>query len=83
MNYLIQSHAAEVFKKNLLLLDAAGFGDYLILPVHDEVVMDVPADSSADILREAELVMNDDTTYSVPITWSGEIMKTSWGAKSD
>ena len=83
MNYLIQSHAAEVFKKNLLLLDAAGFGDYLILPVHDEVVMDVPADSSADILREAELVMNDDTTYSVPITWSGEIMQTSWGAKSD
>jgi len=45
--------------------------------------MDVPADSSADILHEAELVMNDDTTYSVPITWSGEIMKTSWGAKSD
>lgn len=81
VNYLIQSHAAEVFKQNLLKLDAIGFGDYLVLPVHDEVLMDVPSDIAQDVLKEAEEAMNDFETYYVPITWSGDIMTKTWGEK--
>jgi DNA polymerase I len=39
VNYLIQGGAAEIFKSNLIKLDAADLTDYLIVPVHDEIVL--------------------------------------------
>jgi DNA polymerase I-like protein with 3'-5' exonuclease and polymerase domains len=80
-NYLIQGHAAEILKRNLIELDNAGLGEYLILPVHDEVVMDVPSEMASDALAIAEGIMNDYTNYFVPITWSGDILSRSWGEK--
>lgn len=67
VNYLIQGMAAFFFKKKLLELDAAGLGEYMILPVHDEIILEVPADLAewaADILMK---IMNDDTTFTVPV----------------
>lgn len=80
-NYLIQSHAAEILKRNLVTLDAIGMGEYMILPVHDEVVFDVPGDEAEDILKTCEDAMNDHTNYRVPITWSGDILRGNWGDK--
>lgn len=67
VNYLIQGMAAFFFKKKLLELDAAGLGEYMILPVHDEIILEVPtslAEWAADILMK---IMNDDTTFTVPV----------------
>lgn len=67
VNYLIQGMAAFFFKKKLLELDAAGLGEYMILPVHDEIILEVPTDLAewaADILMK---IMNDDTTFTVPV----------------
>lgn len=80
-NYLIQAHAAEIFKRKLLELDAAGLGDYMILPVHDEVVMDVPMDLADELLLTVPKIMNDHTTYRVPITASADLMRDNWGSK--
>lgn len=80
-NYLIQGHSAEILKRNMIELDNVGLGEFLILPVHDEVVMDVPSEEAEEILQLATSVMNDNTNYFVPITWSGDILETSWGAK--
>lgn len=81
MNFLIQGTAAEIFKVALLRLAAAGFGEYLMIPIHDEIVMEVPEEEAERVLAEAIEVMNDFTTYRIPITWSGDIMRRSWNDK--
>lgn len=81
LNYLIQGHASEILKRCLVALDASGFGDFMILPVHDEIVMEVPEELAEEVLRTAISIMDDYTNYAVPITWSGEICPSSWGSK--
>jgi DNA polymerase-1 len=81
VNYLIQCHAAEILKRKMLELDAAGADDWMILPVHDELVFDVPADEQHDALRLIQATMADLTSYAVPITASGDILTTDWGEK--
>ena len=81
VNYLLQGHAAEIFKLNMAKLDAVGLGPYLMLPVHDEIVMEVPHDEAEGALKLAIETMNDDTGYFVPITWSGELIEGAWGSK--
>lgn len=80
-NYLIQSHAAEIFKKGLIEMDAAGLGDYMILPVHDEVVFDVPNDLVEDVQPTIRDCMSNLKDYAVPITASPEVINGAWGSK--
>jgi DNA polymerase-1 len=80
-NYLIQSHAAEILKQALVTMDAAGLGDYMILPVHDEVVFDVPLDLHEEVLPIIEACMSNRTDYMVPITASPEVIDGAWGSK--
>jgi DNA polymerase-1 len=80
VNYLIQSHAAEVLKRAICDLDAAGLGEYMLLPVHDELVFDVPKDVAEDAAREIPRIMGDDS-YFVPLTAGLDMMATNWGDK--
>lgn len=82
LNYLIQGSAAEILKMKLLELDAAGLGEYMILPVHDEVIFDVPSDVEQDVIKTIREVMNDDQLCSVPIT-AGVARGQRWGEKED
>lgn len=82
LNHLIQGSAAEIFKLKLLELDAAGLGEFMILPVHDEVMLDVPNDQVEDVAHVLRSVMNDTTTLSVPFS-SGIASGPTWGAKTD
>lgn len=82
VNYLIQGTAAEILKMKLLELDAAGLGEYMILPVHDEVIFDVPSDVERDVIETIQEVMNDDQLCSVPIT-AGVARGQRWGEKED
>jgi DNA polymerase-1 len=78
LNYMIQGSAAEIMKAGLVRLDAAGLGQYLCLPVHDEVVMEVPRDQADEILRAATEILTDRTSFAVPITWAGDILEERW-----
>lgn len=80
MNYLIQSHAAEILKRKIVELDII-LPDTMILPVHDELVFDVPADGAEDVRRMIENAMADHTNYRVPITASSDLLDTDWGQK--
>jgi DNA polymerase-1 len=82
INRLIQGMAAEVFKLKLVELDAAGLGDWLALPVHDEIVINVPAEQEQDATRILREVMNDSSLLSVPIT-SSIARGQRWGAKEE
>jgi DNA polymerase-1 len=81
VNYLLQGHAAEIFKKSLVELDAAGFGEWMLLPVHDEIVMDMPDDLVKDALVEVPRIMENTTDYRVPIYAEAEGPFDDWGAK--
>lgn len=81
-NYSIQGMAAEINKMKLIELDNAGFGEWMIATVHDEVILDVPGDAVRDVVAALEHIMNDDTIISVPIT--AEIaFGHRWGRKLD
>ena len=81
VNYLIQGTAADVLKQKIVSLDMAGFGEYLILPVHDEVIFDVPAELAEDVAREAQAVMQETYQFVVPLTAGAEIASARWGDK--
>jgi DNA polymerase-1 len=82
LNRLIQGTAAEAFKLKLLELDAAGLGDYMVVPVHDEIVLDVPDDEVEDAVRTLRSVMNDDVMFNVPISASVSTGQ-RWGTKEE
>lgn len=81
VNYLIQGSACDVFKRALVDLDAAGFGEYMVLPIHDECLFDVPAELAADVAHDAAQVMSDTTNFAVPLSASADVMRERWGDK--
>jgi DNA polymerase-1 len=78
-NYLIQGHAAEIFKRALIDVESLleGVGD-LLLPVHDEIVAQCPVAVAPDMVGEIERAMSDTDGYSVPITADGVWSAASW-----
>lgn len=80
VNYLVQGTAAEVLKGALVRLSDAGLEQYMLIPVHDEVLFEVPTDEAQDVLYAAEDLMADHG-FDIPITTDGSIMERSWGEK--
>lgn len=78
VNFVIQGTAAEILKRKIVEADAAGLGDYMMLPVHDEIDFEVPDDEVDDVLQTLDAVMNDTKLLTVPITWSSEVGQ-RWG----
>lgn len=82
VNYLIQCHASEILKRKMVMLDAALPSEALmILPIHDEIMFDVPVDIIDDVKILAESVLNEAADYAVPMTWGGDILYHAWGDK--
>jgi DNA polymerase-1 len=84
-NYLIQCHAAEILKRAMVELDAA-LPDvceeaFMVLPVHDELICESPAEVALEVRMCIETVMSDFTHYKVPITASSDVLERSWGQK--
>lgn len=86
-NYKIQGTAAELFKQNLIKLDAAGFTEYMVVPVHDEIVLSIPQDIIEDAAPVIQECMTTTEGWAVPLTAGcdiknkrGEYFET-WGAK--
>jgi DNA polymerase I len=80
-NYLHQGHAAEIFKRAIVDLDMAGWGDYMVLPVHDEILLDVPEDLVEEATISVPKVMSNMADYAVPLTASAEGPFDNWGEK--
>jgi DNA polymerase-1 len=82
VNYAIQSSAAEILKQGICDCEAAGLGEFLILPVHDELVLDVPREDKEDVLHTLTETLNGvGKDYLVPITWGPDVMEDRWGTK--
>lgn len=81
VNYLIQGGAAEVFKSNLVKLDQADLTEYLIVPVHDEIVLNAPRDQVEEFKQIARECMTTRDGWAVPLTADVEGPLENWGAK--
>jgi DNA polymerase I-like protein with 3'-5' exonuclease and polymerase domains len=79
-NYLIQTHAAEIMKKKLVLLDAVLPAEaHLMLAVHDELLLEAPTEMVADLMPVIQEALDDFDGYRVPLTWGGDVSEKSWG----
>lgn len=67
VNRRLQGAAAEIFKRKILELEAMDIAQYMILFVHDEVILDVPNEDVRDVVHVLQQVMNDDKLLRVPI----------------
>ena len=81
VNYLIQGGAAEVFKSNLVKLDQADLTDYLIVPVHDEIVLQAPRKDAEEIKQLVRECMTTTEGWAVPLTADADGPLETWGDK--
>lgn len=81
VNYLIQGGAAEVFKSNLVKLDQADLTEFLIVPVHDEIVLNAPREQAEEFKKLARECMTTTEGWAVPLTADVEGPLENWGAK--
>jgi DNA polymerase-1 len=83
-NYKIQCSAAEIFKLALIALDAAGYGDHMLLPVHDEIVLSVPNAEAEEARHHVSQTMTAASAgqFRLPITWSADVLPGAWGGRS-
>ena len=82
-NYLIQASAAEVFKQNLVKLDQADLTEYLIVPVHDEIVLNAPKDDALEMMATVRDCMTTTDGWEVPLTAGVDGPFNNWGEKYD
>jgi DNA polymerase-1 len=81
VNYLIQGGAAEIFKSNLVKLDQADLTDLLIVPVHDEIVLNAPRKDAEEIKQLVRQCMTTTDGWAVPLTADADGPLETWGDK--
>ena len=81
VNYLIQGGAAEIFKSNLVKLDKADLTELLIVPVHDEIVLNAPRKDVEEIKQTVRSCMTTTEGWNVPLTADVDGPLESWGDK--
>lgn len=81
VNYLIQGGAAEVFKANLIKLDQADLTELLIVPVHDEIVLNAPREDAQEIMQVVKQCMTTTEGWDVPLTAGIDGPMETWGDK--
>lgn len=78
MNGKIQAAAGDVFKQAMVELGHAGLEEYMVIPVHDEIVFSVPPDIVGDIrpiIRDVMTCMD----YAVPLPADPSEPAKTWG----
>lgn len=66
-NYILQGTAADCLKRSLVFMAQAGLEEYMLVPVHDEVVLNVPKDIVDDVRAEVKANM-ECFDFEVPLT---------------
>lgn len=81
LNYLCQGTAAEVLKSALLRLANANLDQYIVLPVHDEFIFELPAKDFDVLSEKIQRLMEDLDTFKVPLIVSASEAMDRWDGK--
>lgn len=79
VNYLVQGSCADVLKQKIVDLDSAGFGDMIALPIHDELLFDIPKDEFEDARHFITEIMHEEDAFRVPLTVHPSDALARWG----
>lgn len=80
-NYLIQGSGADVLKDAVCRLDCADLSQFILLPVHDELVFSFPRAEAAHLAEKCASIMNNTDWFTIPITTEVEGPFATWGEK--
>lgn len=81
-NYMLQGTAAELMKKAIVRLDAAGYSEAMCVPIHDEMVFSVPDEDAKDVMHDVEEIMSyckGEFAVDLPAEAEGPLRR--WGDK--
>lgn len=68
VNYLIQGTAADVLKAKLVELSRTWVGQHMLLPIHDEILFEVPQGAEHEAMRTIDQTMPELNRFAVPLT---------------
>lgn len=77
VNYSVQSIARDLLAQALIDCAKAGLDDYLLLPVHDEILFQAPVDIASEVAHTVGEVMSG-TFIDLPISATGEVYGKTW-----
>lgn len=67
LNAKVQGFAGDIFKQTMVDLAHAGLVDYMVCPIHDEVLFSIPEDEAEDVRQTiAEIMPYNELTVPVP-----------------
>ena len=78
VNGLMQGSGSDVLKEAIIRLERAGLGDYIVVPVHDEIVFEFPREGGAELAAHAATLMTD-RSFSVTLEVEATGPLTNWG----
>jgi len=78
-NYVVQSTSRDLLAQAIVDIWAAGLGDHLLLPMHDELIAQAPRADAEEVIREIGRIMSRASFFGVPITSTPEVYGPSWG----
>lgn len=81
VDYLLQGTAGKVLKRAMVDLDAAGLGSLIRMPIHDEVIFQVPKEDEEEAKALACQVMTN-YDYAVPLLVDAVSGLKRWGDKA-
>lgn len=79
VNYAIQGTAADVMKRKLVEMANTPAGEFMLMPIHDEIAFDVPEEDVEEVRRIIDKVMPE-SSFSIPLSVGSDIVS-RWGEK--
>ena len=80
LNYVTQGEAGDVLKKKMVELSMTDIGHHMRLPIHDEILFEVPDDEVDHTLEVIKAVMPENDAFDVPLSVGTEVVS-NWGEK--
>lgn len=77
-NYVVQSTSRDLLAQAIVDIFDAGLGVHVLLPVHDELIAQAPAEDAEEVVHEISRVM-ESTFYGVRIESDPAVYGPSWG----
>lgn len=77
VNYSVQSVARDLLAQALIDLSREGMEEYLLLPVHDEILFQAPREDVKDVAHHIGQTMSG-MFIDVPISATGEVYGKTW-----
>ena len=82
LNMMIQGTARDLLVQAMIRLDEAGLGEYMLLPIHDEVVFQVPVERALELRDRITDIMGS-VFLGIPITAEADVLGPRWTKDED